>query len=167
MAGNESERIAVSIDGTGFEELAARLSDKELKATLKKLVRRPLVTLRKGVQRELSARVRPHRKNRFRRGKNGYWGNKPLKNDVALKVYKKGAIGGIVGLVTPKRLGNRAYVLRILNRGTAERRTKGGAYRGTGPALDFFRPGIRSMESQAVAEFTRQVAAEVKRLSGR
>lgn len=146
--------IRLEVDTAAVESLCARLSGRELTKTLRGLARRPLLTLRNGVKQELSVRTNAHRVRQvWTSGPRTYKNPRPLWQDIKMTPYKRGPVGGVVGLMTPKRYGNRAFVLRILNRGTEPRVTKKGARRGSGPALLFFEAGVARSRGQASKSF--------------
>ena len=146
--------IRIDVDTAAVESLCARLSGRELTKALRGLERQPLRTLRNGVKQELSARTKKHRNRGFwKSGPRTYKSPRPLWQDIKMTPYRRGPAGGVVGLLTPKRYGNRAFILRILNRGTKQRVTKKGARRGSGPALLFFEAGVARSRGQASKSF--------------
>lgn len=146
--------IRIDADTSAVDSLCVRLSGRELTKALRGLERQPLRTLRNGVKQELSARTKKHRVRQvWTSGPRTYKSPRPLWQDIKMTPYKRGPVGGVVGLLTPKRYGNRAFVLRILNRGTKQRVTKKGARRGSGPALLFFEAGVARSRGQASKSF--------------
>lgn len=161
------EEIHIDFDYSRYKERIDKLSDKEFRKFARSLPRRPLVILRQGVRTVLRSKIGHNPLRRVKMaGLHLYC--KPLWNDIKLTLYKKGPVGGLVGLVTPKRRYNRAYVLRILNRGTKPRYTKKTEkkrYTGSGPRLNFFEPGIRMKEKEAVASFSAALEKAVNKLT--
>lgn len=160
-----SERITFEVDTAQLDALLSRLSDRRLVQVQRRLVRQPLLKLRNGVKQALNARTKPHRNRGFwKSGPRTYKSPRPLWQDIKMTPYRSGPAGGVVGLLTPKRYGNRAFILRILNRGTKQRVTKKGARRGSGPALRFFEAGISQSREAAVQAFNAGIRKELRKL---
>ena len=157
--------IKIDVDTAAVDSLCARLSGQRLTKALRGLERQPLRTLRNGVKQELSARTKKHRVRQvWKSGPRTYKSPRPLWQDIKMTPYKRGPVGGVVGLLTPKRYGNRAFVLRILNRGTKQRVTKKGARRGSGPALLFFEAGVARSRQAAAQAFNAGIRKELRKL---
>lgn len=141
-----------------IEQLGAAATSRSLRAGLMKSAR----TVQKGVVAALRQRVdiNPAGHRGFDR-KTGYrtvW--RRLDKDVNAFLWRRGApLGATVGLLHRRATADRAWILRLLDQGTAARYTKGGArvikkraYRGSIGGRDFFQAGVSATWKQATEQ---------------
>jgi hypothetical protein len=152
----------IDTDFSGVYKLLRELDGRELRRALRKgisdclkLLKRPLVS---------EVKSWGHNSARKFRGRYGWFYANPLSRDIKVSVYRKGD-GGSVSLLDRKGGSNsRAYILRFLNSGTAERYQKGG--RRTGAArsrVGFFQRVSSENLRKAEAELDKKVAEAVKK----
>lgn len=159
-----AQGIEIKVTSGEVEERLRKLSDRSGDAKIyKRIFRRALVHIRKGVQAKIREKTNPHRKGVKRWTRKGYYYPPPLTRDVKVALYKK-TPGGSVSLLNPRRTPNRAYILRILNTGSGKRSTAKGMNRGLVSPLGFFTEAVNARIEGAKDMLGKSIIDELNKL---
>ena len=142
----------LEINDERLRKMLNDLSQKELEKVGKTGVRKILLFVRKGIQRSLRSKIKDERKSRLVKSKRisgVYIRYGPLYKDVKISV-RKTSFGGSVSLLASRKKTNRSHVLRFLNQGTEDRKTKKGGKRGKIAPMKFFQEGVNATKDEAI-----------------
>lgn len=138
--------VSVDINDDEVRRMLDLMDVKEIQKAAKMGVRRTLLIIRRGVQKELRSRIKDERPSRRVKTKSGYVTYGYLYKDVKIGMYRR-SFGGNVSLLSRKGKQNRSHVLRFLNLGTQQRKKRGSI-----AGWHFFEAGVNATKDKAMAE---------------
>lgn len=154
---NTSDTFQYEVDTSGIEALMEELNPKQLRAAWKSGLRPSAKMIERGVIAELEAEHPNAAK---------------YKGELATQIWKKG--GGYTVSLSGRTLqfttkkgkvveGNHLYILRWLAKGTQERHTKSGAYRGRVVGSHFFKHAVDKTIEPAMQRIATDVQKSMER----
>ena len=138
--------VSVDINDDEVRRMLDLMDVKEIQKAAKMGMRRTLLIIRRGVQKELRSRIKDERPSRRVKTKSGYVTYGYLYKDVKVGIYRR-SFGGNVSLLSRKGKQNRSHVLRFLNLGTQQRKKRGSI-----AGWHFFEAGVNATKDKAMAE---------------
>lgn len=138
--------VSVDINDDEVRRMLDLMDVKEIQKAAKMGMRRTLLIIRRGVQKELRSRIKDERPRRTVKTKSGYVTYGYLYKDVKIGMYRR-SFGGNVSLLSRKGKQNRSHVLRFLNQGTEQRKKRGSI-----AGWHFFEAGVNATKDKAMAE---------------
>lgn len=138
--------VSVDINDDEVRRMLDLMDVKEIQKAAKMGMRRTLLIIRRGVQKELRSRIKDERPRRTVKTKSGYVTYGYLYKDVKIGMYRR-SFGGNVSLLSRKGKQNRSHVLRFLNLGTQQRKKRGSI-----AGWHFFEAGVNATKDKAMAE---------------
>lgn len=138
--------VSVDINDDEVRRMLDLMDVKEIQKAAKMGMRRTLLIIRRGVQKELRSRIKDERPSRRVKTKSGYVTYGYLYKDVKIGMYRR-SFGGNVSLLSRKGKQNRSHVLRFLNLGTQQRKKRGSI-----AGWHFFEAGVNATKDKAMAE---------------
>lgn len=138
--------VSVDINDDEVRRMLEQMETKEIQKAAKMGMRRTLLIIRRGVQKELRSRIKDERPSRRVKTKSGYVTYGYLYKDVKVGIYRR-SFGGNVSLLSRKGKQNRSHVLRFLNLGTQQRKKRGSI-----AGWHFFEAGVNATKDKAMAE---------------
>lgn len=138
--------VSVDINDDEVRRMLDLMDVKEIQKAAKMGMRRTLLIIRRGVQKELRSRIKDERPSRRVKTKNGYVTYGYLYKDVKIGMYRR-SFGGNISLLAKRGKQNRSHVLRFLNQGTKQRKKRGSI-----AGWHFFEAGVNATKDKAMAE---------------
>lgn len=138
--------VSVDIDDDEVRRLLEQMETKEIQKAARMGMRKTLLIVRRGVQKELRSRIKDERPSRRVKTKSGYVTYGYLYKDVKIGVYRR-HFGGNISLLSKRGKQNRSHVLRFLNQGTKIREKRGSI-----AGWHFFEAGVNATKDKAIAE---------------
>lgn len=153
----------VEVDAKKVNELLTALNDKEAKKAIKAGLRKSAGIIRKEAQSNLVSAVPG--------AGHSSTGHKPLKNEINIAVYRN-ASGARIDLLDKRRKESRAFLLRIFEVGTVERKLNGkkksrypiGTNRGSINASYFFKSAVEAKKSEAEQSLERNIIDSINKV---
>lgn len=138
--------VSVDINDEEVRRMLDLMDVKEIQKAAKMGMRRTLLIIRRGVQKELRSRIKDERPSRRVKTKSGYVTYGYLYKDVKIGMYRR-QFGGNISLLAKRGKQNRSHVLRYLNQGTKVREKRGSI-----AGWHFFEAGVNATKDKAMAE---------------
>lgn len=145
----------ISVDMTDFNKMVENLNAKEIKRAIRQPLNKVARTYRNSILSSMHS--------------TGY--NISAENDRYISkkafIYPKeydGKSGARAAISKTRKPGAKAYVLKFLNAGTIDRRTKKGYYRGKIQATNFFDSGANAVNAPAEEELKKAVEDQIVKI---